>query len=73
MDIRLIGRLLLLLGFVLALAGALFLVLGKLPFWGRLPGDIHFQRRGLSVYIPLASCLVLSILITILWRIFVKK
>ena len=73
MDIRLIGRLLLLLGLVFALAGALFLFLGKLPFWGRLPGDIYIHRRGLSVYIPLASCLVLSILITILWRIFVKK
>jgi hypothetical protein len=73
MDIRLIGRLLLLLGLVFALVGALIVVLGKLPYLGKLPGDIDIQRRGFSIYFPLTTCLLLSILVTILMWIFLKK
>lgn len=73
MDIRVIGKLLLMLGLVLVIMGASLLVLGKLPFGGRLPGDIHIQKRGFSFYFPLTICLLLSVLLTILLRIFLKK
>ena len=73
MDIRVIGKLLLFLGLALVLVGAFLLVLGKLPFVGRLPGDIHIQKRGFSFYFPLTTCLLLTVLLTILWRLFLKK
>jgi uncharacterized membrane protein len=73
MDLRVIAKLLLFGGVILLLAGALLLVLAKLPFVGKLPGDIHIQRRGLSLYLPLATCLLLSILMSIVLRLFLKK
>jgi hypothetical protein len=73
MDLRVIAKLLLFGGLILLLAGALLLILAKLPFLGKLPGDIHIQRRGFSLYLPLATCLLLSILLTIVLRLFLKK
>ena len=73
MDLRAIAKLLLFGGLILILAGALLLILAKLPFIGKLPGDVHIQRRGFSLYLPLATCLLLSILMTIMLRLFLKK
>ena len=63
------GRTLLLLGAVLIVAGALLYFGGKLPFrFGRLPGDIVHRGRNSTFYFPLVSCLVISVLISlILW------
>jgi len=73
MDLRIAGKLLLLVGLALVCVGALLLLFGKLPVVGRLPGDIHIQKRGFSFYFPLTTCLLFSVLFTILWRIFLKK
>lgn len=61
-----IGRILLIAGVVLAVVGLVVIVGGRLglPF-GRLPGDITVQRGPVTVYAPLLSCLVLSVLLTI--------
>jgi hypothetical protein len=63
------GRTLLLLGAVLIVVGALLYFGGKLPFrFGRLPGDIVHRGRNTTFYFPLVSCLVISVLISlILW------
>jgi hypothetical protein len=64
-----LGRTLLILGVVLIAVGALLYFGGKLPFrLGRLPGDIvHRGQRG-TLYFPLVSCIVISVLLTfILW------
>lgn len=61
-----IGKLLLFGGLVIALAGALLLLSSHLPFLGRLPGDLSFRRGGAVVYLPLATSIVLSILLTVL-------
>jgi hypothetical protein len=63
------GRTLLLLGAVLIAVGALLYFGGKLPFrLGRLPGDIVHRGRNTTFYFPLVSCLVISVLISlILW------
>jgi DUF2905 family protein len=60
---------LLLLGAVLIVVGALLYFGGKLPFrFGRLPGDIVHRGRNTTFYFPLVSCLVISVLISlILW------
>jgi len=63
------GRALLLLGAILLVFGALLYFGGKLPFrLGRLPGDIVHRGRNSTFYFPLVSCLVISVLISlILW------
>jgi hypothetical protein len=64
-----IGRMLVLLGIVLAVVGGL-LWLGstvgvKIPFLGRLPGDIHVERGNWSFYFPLTTSILLSIVLTL--------
>ncbi len=60
-----IGRILLVLGVLLALAGGVILLLGKVPGIGRLPGDITIQGNGFSCFFPIATSILLSIVLTI--------
>ncbi len=69
-----LGRMLILMGVVLLVVGVGILLVGRLsvPFVGRLPGDILWRRDNLTVYFPLVSCLLLSVVLTmvlnlILW------
>ena len=59
------ARTILLLGGILVVLGLLLLVLGRMPFAGRLPGDFHLRWGSGSCYFPLVTGLVLSILATI--------
>lgn len=61
-----IGRWLIGIGVALAGLGLLFLLLGRVPWLGRLPGDIVIERPGLTIYIPLGTMLLLSLLLTLL-------
>ncbi len=63
-----IGRLLLGLGVVLALLGLVFLVTAKVPWIGRLPGDIVWRRGNFTFYFPLATSILVSLLLSlVLW------
>ncbi len=70
-PIQQLGRLLLSVGAMLILIGALFYMGPKLPFrLGRLPGDIIHRGEHGTFYFPLVSCLVISVVISlILWLI----
>ena len=62
------GRALLLVGLVIAAFGAALLAAPKLPWLGRLPGDILIHRDRFSFYLPLATCLLASLLLSlVLW------
>jgi len=64
-----IGKWLLLVGLITAASGAMLLLLGRLGLF-RLPGDIEFGTRNWRFYFPLASCLLISVVLTlILWLI----
>ena len=71
-DLQSMGRLLVLMGVVIAVLGGLLLLLGKLPWLGRLPGDIHIEQEGFSCYFPIVTCIVLSILLTLLLNIIAR-
>jgi len=61
------GKLLIVLGVVLAGVGALLALSGKLPFrLGRLPGDIVYQGRNGSFYFPVVTCILLSLVLSLL-------
>jgi hypothetical protein len=63
-----LGKLLLVVGVILVLAGALLMFGVKLPFrLGRLPGDIIYRGRHGSFYFPVVTCLVLSLVLTLLF------
>jgi hypothetical protein len=65
-----LGRLLIIAGIVLALGGIVVSVLGRVPWLGRLPGDILVRRDNFTLYFPLASCLLVSAVISVLLYIF---
>jgi hypothetical protein len=63
-----LGKGLIAFGLVIALFGLLLTLGGRLPWIGRLPGDIHVQRGNWTFYFPLATSLVASVILTlILW------
>ena len=64
------GKLLIGLGLVLILAGLLLTFAGKIPFLGRLPGDIRIEREHFSFFFPLGTCLLLSLLLSLIFWLF---
>ena len=66
-DLQSLGRLLLVMGLVLAGIGAFLSFSPRLGWFGRLPGDISIQRDHVSFYFPLASCLLASAVISVVW------
>jgi hypothetical protein len=61
-----LGRLLILVGLAVAAAGLVVLLAGRTPFVGHLPGDILWRRGGATIYFPIATSLLLSLLLTVL-------
>jgi cell division protein FtsW (lipid II flippase) len=72
-DMQHIGKLLLLLGAIIAALGVLMMLSAKIPWIGRLPGDIVFQRKNFTFYFPLATSILISLLLTLLFWIFGRK
>jgi DUF2905 family protein len=72
-----LGKMLLLFGLVMVLLGVVLLVAGhfsgKVPWLGRLPGDIHIQRGSWTFYFPLATCLIVSVVLTLLFSLFSRR
>jgi len=65
-----LGRALIVLGVVIAVVGLVLVFFGRVPWIGRLPGDIHVQRGNWTFYFPLGTSILLSILLTlVLWLI----
>ncbi len=64
-------RLLITVGIVLLVAGLLWPVISKLGF-GRLPGDIVIRREGFSLYFPLTTMIIISIVLTLIFRFWGK-
>jgi hypothetical protein len=65
-----IGKFLVLLGAVIALIGLALMFAPKIPFLGKLPGDIHIKKDNVEFYFPLATSIVVSLLLSgILWLI----
>lgn len=67
-----IGRLLVIMGVLIAVVGIVFMVGARIPFLGRLPGDISFSRGNTHVYVPLATSIVLSLVLTLLLNLFFR-
>lgn len=68
-----LGRGLIVLGILLIITGGLFLLTGKIPWLGRLPGDIIIERKNFSFYFPLATSLIVSIVLSLLFWFFARR
>ena len=59
------GKLLILLGGILILIGAAMILLGKIPWLGRLPGDIYIERRNFTFFFPLTTSILISVMLSL--------
>lgn len=71
-DAGTIGRLLVGIGLLIVVIGGLLLVAGRIPFLGRLPGDIRIQRGNFTCFIPIATSILLSLLLTLAINLFLR-
>ncbi|HAR96994.1 MAG TPA: DUF2905 domain-containing protein [Deltaproteobacteria bacterium] len=66
------GKMLIVAGLILAAIGVLFLFADKIPYLGRLPGDIYIKRDRFSIYFPITTSIIISIILTIIFSLFKK-
>ncbi len=63
-----IGKVLMVIGAVIFALGGVIVLSGKVPFLGRLPGDILIQKRNFTFYFPVVTSILISVILTfILW------
>ncbi len=67
------GRILIILGIVIAVVGLLLTGFGKLSFLGRLPGDIFIQRKHFTFYFPITTSILISLVLSLLLYLISKK
>ncbi len=67
------GKLLIFLGAGMILLGAFLLLAGKIPGFGRLPGDIFIKKENFSFYFPITTGILLSLLLSVILYFFNKR
>jgi hypothetical protein len=67
-----LGKMLILLGVLIIVIGLLLLVGEKIPWIGKLPGDIIIRKKNFTFYFPLATSILISIILTLLFALFRK-
>jgi len=67
-----LGRVLIIIGLVLAGVGVILYVAPKIPWLGRLPGDFTFRRGNFTFYFPLATSIIVSVVLSLLLYLFRK-
>jgi Zn-dependent protease with chaperone function len=68
-----LGRSLVIFGAVIVLIGGLVMLAGKMPFVGRLPGDIVVKKGNFTLYAPLMTGLILSLLLTLVLNLWSRR
>ncbi len=72
-SIENLGKLLIVAGAIIILIGGLLMLSGKMPWIGKLPGDIIFQRKNFTFYFPLATSIILSIILTLIFWLISRR
>lgn len=67
-----LGKSLIILGIIIIAFGILITFAGKIPWLGRLPGDIHIKRDNFTFYFPLTTCIILSVFLSLIFWLFKK-
>ena len=67
------GKLLIIVGALIVLVGLALTIGPRLPFLGRLPGDIAVDRGNVHFYFPIVTCLILSVILTVVLNLFFRR
>ncbi len=65
-----LGRILIIFGALMLILGGALLLLPKIPFVGRLPGDIYIRKGNFILYFPIVTCIILSLFLSLLFSLF---
>ncbi|MGE5197119.1 MAG: DUF2905 domain-containing protein [Deltaproteobacteria bacterium] len=68
-----IGKALIIFGIILIGLGLLFTLFNKIPFFGKLPGDIYIQKKNFSFYFPLATSILISVILSLIFWLFNRR
>jgi hypothetical protein len=72
-DFTSFGRLILLVGLAIAVVGLIIMAAGRVPFLGRLPGDVFIQHGNGSFYFPIVTCILISVIATIVLNLLPRR
>ncbi len=67
------AKLLITIGIIFIIAGIAAYIIGKIPWLGRLPGDIFIKKENFAFYFPLATCILVSLILSILLSLWNQK
>jgi hypothetical protein len=73
MAVESLGKMVLYIGIILVLIGGFFILMGKVPWFGRLPGDIVYRRGGMTIFVPITTMILVSIVLTLLMNIVWRR
>ena len=68
-----LGKILIFTGVAFIVAGGVILLLGRIPGAGKLPGDIMIKKENFSFYFPITTCILLSIILTLISFLWPRK
>lgn len=68
-----LGKVLIVVGIIIVVVGFILSTNTKIPYFGKLPGDIHIQKENFSFHFPLATCIVISTILSLLFVLFSRK
>jgi hypothetical protein len=72
-DISGVGKILIFIGIILTTVGILFIFAGKIPWFGKLPGDIYIKKENFTFYFPLGTSVLLSVILSIIMLFIGRK
>lgn len=72
-GIHYIGKFLIIFGIIIVAVGVLLLISVKIPWIGRLPGDIMIQKKNFTFYFPLATSILISVVLTFLFWLISRR
>ncbi|HBG05985.1 MAG: hypothetical protein A2075_17890 [Geobacteraceae bacterium GWC2_58_44] len=67
-----LGKSLIVIGLIIAVIGVILTLAGRIPWFGRLPGDIYIKRENFTFYFPLATSIIISVILTLILWLFRK-
>jgi ribose/xylose/arabinose/galactoside ABC-type transport system permease subunit len=73
MDFQNLGKIIIFIGVFLVIFGLLLTFSNKIPFIGKLPGDFVFKRDNFSIYFPLATSIILSVILTLVLNFILRR
>lgn len=72
-SVNTLAKILIVVGGLVLLAGIILLAAGKIPLVGKLPGDISIKAKSFSFYFPIVTCLVVSVVLTIILNLIFRR